>query len=114
MEVAGPLGTPLGLAQRKRASPRGELSHPPDDAGGEAREKGTSGSGLRVAGWERTQRLRGLPQVQSGRVEKAPLPGSGASQLLAFSPGKEQAAAQVSEGPKGTPPHSSLVPLSQH
>ena len=23
-EVAGPLGTPLGLAQRKRASPRGE------------------------------------------------------------------------------------------
>ena len=24
MEVAGPLGTPLGLAQRKRASPRGE------------------------------------------------------------------------------------------
>ena len=23
MEVAGPLGTPLGLAQRKRASPRG-------------------------------------------------------------------------------------------
>ena len=26
MEVAGPLGTPLGLAQRKRASPRGEAS----------------------------------------------------------------------------------------
>ena len=26
MEVAGPLGTPLGLAQRKRASPRGESS----------------------------------------------------------------------------------------
>ena len=25
MEVAGPLGTPLGLAQRKRASPRGEV-----------------------------------------------------------------------------------------
>ena len=24
MEVAGPLGTPLGLSQRKRASPRGE------------------------------------------------------------------------------------------
>ena len=24
MEVAGPLGSPLGLAQRKRASPRGE------------------------------------------------------------------------------------------
>ena len=24
MEVAGPLGTPLGLAQRKRASPRGQ------------------------------------------------------------------------------------------
>ena len=24
MEVAGPLGTPLGLAQRKSASPRGE------------------------------------------------------------------------------------------
>ena len=24
MEVAGPLGTPLGLAQRKRASPRAE------------------------------------------------------------------------------------------
>ena len=24
MEVAGPLGTPLGVAQRKRASPRGE------------------------------------------------------------------------------------------
>ena len=24
MELAGPLGTPLGLAQRKRASPRGE------------------------------------------------------------------------------------------
>ena len=24
MEVAGPLGTPLGLAQRKRASPRWE------------------------------------------------------------------------------------------
>ena len=24
MDVAGPLGTPLGLAQRKRASPRGE------------------------------------------------------------------------------------------
>ena len=24
MEVAGPLGTPLGLGQRKRASPRGE------------------------------------------------------------------------------------------
>ena len=24
MEAAGPLGTPLGLAQRKRASPRGE------------------------------------------------------------------------------------------
>ena len=24
MEVAGPLGTPLGLAQRKRASPRGD------------------------------------------------------------------------------------------
>ena len=24
MEVAGPLGTPQGLAQRKRASPRGE------------------------------------------------------------------------------------------
>ena len=24
VEVAGPLGTPLGLAQRKRASPRGE------------------------------------------------------------------------------------------
>ena len=24
MEVAGPLGTPLGLTQRKRASPRGE------------------------------------------------------------------------------------------
>ena len=24
MEVAGPLGTPLGLAQLKRASPRGE------------------------------------------------------------------------------------------
>ena len=24
MEVAGPLGTPLGLAQRKRASPRGK------------------------------------------------------------------------------------------
>ena len=24
MAVAGPLGTPLGLAQRKRASPRGE------------------------------------------------------------------------------------------
>ena len=26
MEVAGPLGTPLGLAQRKRASPRGEAA----------------------------------------------------------------------------------------
>ena len=26
VEVAGPLGTPLGLAQRKRASPRGEGS----------------------------------------------------------------------------------------
>ena len=26
MEVAGPLGTPLGLAQRKRASPRGKES----------------------------------------------------------------------------------------
>ena len=25
MEVAGPLGTPLGLAQRKRASPRGKF-----------------------------------------------------------------------------------------
>ena len=25
MEVAGPLGTPLGLAQRKRASPKGHL-----------------------------------------------------------------------------------------
>ena len=25
VEVAGPLGTPLGLAQRKRASPRGDL-----------------------------------------------------------------------------------------
>ena len=25
MEVAGPLGTPLGLAQRKRASPRGKV-----------------------------------------------------------------------------------------
>ena len=24
MEVAGPLGTPLGLARRKRASPRGD------------------------------------------------------------------------------------------
>ena len=24
MELSGPLGTPLGLAQRKRASPRGE------------------------------------------------------------------------------------------
>ena len=44
MEVAGPLGTPLGLAQRKRASPRGEGASP------------------------------------------------SASQLLAFSPGKEQAA----------------------
>ena len=29
MEVAGPLGTPLGLAQRKRASPRGEAPGPP-------------------------------------------------------------------------------------
>ena len=29
MEVAGPLGTPLGLAQRKRASPRGEAGMPP-------------------------------------------------------------------------------------
>ena len=28
MEVAGPLGTPLGLAQRKRASPRGDLVVP--------------------------------------------------------------------------------------
>ena len=28
MEVAGPLGTPLGLAQRKRASPRGEATRP--------------------------------------------------------------------------------------
>ena len=28
MEVAGPLGTPLGLAQRKRASPRGEAGTP--------------------------------------------------------------------------------------
>ena len=28
MEVAGPLGTPLGLAQRKRASPRGEAALP--------------------------------------------------------------------------------------
>ena len=27
MEVAGPLGTPLGLAQRKRASPRGTSAH---------------------------------------------------------------------------------------
>ena len=26
MEVAGPLGTPLGLAQRKRASPPGEVT----------------------------------------------------------------------------------------
>ena len=26
MEVAGPLGAPLGLAQRKRASPRGEAA----------------------------------------------------------------------------------------
>ena len=38
MELAGPLGTPLGLAQRKRASPRGEagtsgflsVSHTPE------------------------------------------------------------------------------------
>ena len=29
MEVAGPLGTPLGLAQRKRASPRGEAGTSP-------------------------------------------------------------------------------------
>ena len=29
MEVAGPLGTPLGLAQRKRASPRGDRCDPP-------------------------------------------------------------------------------------
>ena len=29
MEVAGPLGTPLGLAQRKRASPRGVPPIPP-------------------------------------------------------------------------------------
>ena len=28
MEVAGPLGTPLGLAQRKRASPRGFQGKP--------------------------------------------------------------------------------------
>ena len=28
MELAGPLGTPLGLAQRKRASPRGEEGSP--------------------------------------------------------------------------------------
>ena len=31
MEVAGPLGTPLGLAQRKRASPRGEAGSQQED-----------------------------------------------------------------------------------
>ena len=31
MEAAGPLGTPLGLAQRKRASPRGEASMGQED-----------------------------------------------------------------------------------
>ena len=42
MEVAGPLGTPLGLAQRKRASPRGEA--PRVSAG--RRESGSQGPWL--------------------------------------------------------------------
>ena len=43
MEVAGPLGTPLGLAQRKRASPRGEArvgGASQDSAGFGAMEEG--------------------------------------------------------------------------
>ena len=43
MEVAGPLGTPLGLAQRKRASPRGEAHSPPP---GRKIEKKTQGGQL--------------------------------------------------------------------
>ena len=34
MEVAGPLGTPLGLALRKRASPRGEAGTSQNPGGG--------------------------------------------------------------------------------
>ena len=35
MEVAGPLGTPLGLVQRKRASPRGDMDSAGEGEGGE-------------------------------------------------------------------------------
>ena len=31
MELAGPFGTPLGLAQRKRASPRGAAGDAPSE-----------------------------------------------------------------------------------
>ena len=41
MEVAGPLGTPLGLAQRKRASPRGH-----DSTLGESSREAQSGRRL--------------------------------------------------------------------
>ena len=88
LREAGYLLKPHSRTARLLKVVRAPLSHPPDDAGGEAREKGTSGSGLRVAGWERTQRLRGLPQVQSGRVEKAPLPGSGATGGRSVRPGR--------------------------
>ena len=57
MEVAGPLGTPLGLAQRKRASPRGE-SFPGEKARswgalGEARpgQSSLSAGALRYRAW---------------------------------------------------------------
>ena len=58
MEVAGPLGTPLGLAQRKRASPRGEA--------------GTSGflSVSPLRGLEGVPGLPGAPQDEAGLTRK--------------------------------------------
>ena len=72
MEVAGPLGTPLGLAQRKRASPRGDPSVEPGVSGDFwGSQEGCQGP-FRPSGRNRGLPLRRLLGLDQGEEE---LPG---------------------------------------
>ena len=65
------------------------LCHTPDDAGGEAREKGRAGSGLRGGEDGAAARPAQVPGLaQSGHVEKAPVSGRGAAGEHSVRPGR--------------------------
>ena len=70
-ELEGPLGTPLGLAQRKRASPRGEAG----TSGFLSVSAPTTGS---LQSWDRRVR----PHLVWGREPRLPLELSGVFRLL--------------------------------